>query len=406
MQANSATVLVLNTGSSSIKFCLYSMTEEKLLLTGTLERIGDIDTRCVHQVFTTEGETKEHIENLPTADLDGYLNHIFTLLEKTKSRLAIESLQAIGHRVVHGGELFHLPTVIDNHVIDGIRKMIPLAPLHNKACLAGIETARQQYPQVPQVAVFDTAYFQTLPPHVCHYALPTELYNRYHVRRYGFHGISHQYVATEAANYLCQPLSALKLISLHLGNGASAAAILNGKCIDTSMGMTPLEGLIMGTRCGDIDPSIPFYLNKEAGMDFVEIEKLLNNDSGIKGLCGYKDMRDVHHQANLGNEQAKLAIDMYCYRIRKYIGAYFAALGGLDALIFTAGVGENDTHIRALIGSELSALGIGIDQSRNLPETSGISEINSNSSQVKVLVIPGNEELGIARETVSVLNRI
>lgn len=394
-------VLVINTGSSSINCHLYDMESEVLLVSARLERLGEVSGSSIYRIHKTCDNIAEHKQDIAVPNHTEGLRQIFTFLEKEKH---IASLAAIGHRVVHGGESFLAPTLINESVIDSIRAMTPLAPLHNPANLMGIEIAQQHYPQVPQVAVFDTAFFQTLPQHAYHYALPHDLYQQHHVRRYGFHGTSHQYVAREAANYLCKPQDQLRLITLHLGNGASAAAILNGSCIDTSMGMTPLEGLIMGTRCGDLDPSIPFYLNKEAGKDFVEIEKLLNNDSGMKGLCGVKDMRDIHALAEDGDQQARLAIDMYCYRIRKYIGAYYTALGGLDALIFTAGVGENDSRIREQVCEGLSILGISVDQAHNHSDASGVVEINDRHSHVKVLIIPGNEELEIARQTIAILN--
>jgi acetate kinase len=278
--------------------------------------------------------------------------------------------------------------------------------LHNPASLAGIEAMQQSCPQVPQVAVFDTAFFRTLPPHAYRYALPDTLYQDHQVRRYGFHGTSHQHVAQKAAHYLQQPLTALRLITLHLGNGASVAAIRDGVCIDTSMGMTPVEGLIMGTRCGDLDPAVHFYLARTLGMDFDEIEHLLNTDSGMKGLCGVSDMRDVHHLADEGSEQARLAIAMYCYRIVKYIGAYYVALGGLDALVFTGGVGENDALIRQFVCDGVGVLGISVDEQRNhsgASETFRISEVNK---KVDVLIVPANEELEIARQVVALLKKI
>jgi acetate kinase len=251
--------------------------------------------------------------------------------------------------------------------------------------------------------VFDTAFFHTLPPHAYRYALPDNLYHQHHIRRYGFHGISHQQAAREAADTLQQPLDTLRLITLHLGNGASAAAIHNGICIDTSMGMTPLEGLIMGTRCGDIDPSVPVYLARTMGMTIDEIETLLNHDSGLKGLCGANDMRDVHRLANNGDKQALLALDMYCYRIAKYVGAYYIALGGLDALVFTAGIGENDPLIRQTVCRQLSVLGIAVDDERN--QQAGAVEISAAHSSIGVLVIAANEELEIARQTVTAVDQ-
>lgn len=398
-------VLVINSGSSSIKFRLYDMGREMLRVSGKVERIGEADGSSVYCRHKASGNVEEHNVRSPVADHAAGLEQIFSFLENSGPLDSMKSLHAIGHRVVHGGEVFQVATLIDDDVIDGIREMIPLAPLHNPANLAGIEATRRLCPRMPQVAVFDTAFFQTLPPRAYRYALPDELYRHHHVRRYGFHGTSHQHVARQAADYLQRPLETLRLITLHLGNGASAAAIRDGICIDTSMGMTPLEGLIMGTRCGDLDPSVPFYLARTLGMDFNEIETLLNRDSGMKGLCGVKDMREVHRLANKGDEQARLAINMYCYRIWKYIGAYYAILGGLDALVFTAGIGENDPIIRQSVCDKLSVLGITLDHKQNQTRASGPITISGENSKIKVLVVPTNEELEIARQTVSAINK-
>ena len=397
-------VLVINSGSSSIKFRLYDMEQEGLLVSGTLERIGESDTNSVYRIYTTAGDIEEYKENLPVADHTAGLEQIFAFLKNSGPANSLKSLYAIGHRVVHGGETFQAPTLIDESVVEGIRTMIPLAPLHNPANLAGIEATRRLCPQVPQVAVFDTAFFKSLPPHACRYALPDELYRQHHIRRYGFHGTSHQHVAGQAAVYLQQPLESLRLITLHLGNGASAAAIRDGICIDTSMGMTPLEGLVMGTRCGDIDPSVHFYLARTLGMNLDQIETLLNHDSGMKGLCGVKDMREVHRLADKGDEQAQLAIDIYCYRISKYIGAYSVSLGRLDALVFTAGIGENDSLVRQSVCDRLSLLGITLNHKLNQSGASGSFDISGEGSKIKVLVIPANEELEIARQVVSTIN--
>lgn len=397
-------VLVINSGSSSIKFRLYDMKREALLAKGMVERIGEADGNSIYRDYTVAADAGEHREDSPAGDHVTGLRQIFGFLESSASLKSMKSLHAIGHRVVHGGETFQAPTLIDKSTIEGIREMIPLAPLHNPANLAGIEATQRLCPQVPQVAVFDTAFFRTLPPCAYHYALPEELYTHHHVRRYGFHGTSHQYVARQAARYLQQPLETLRLITLHLGNGASAAAIRDGNCIDTSMGMTPLEGLIMGTRCGDLDPSVHFYLARTLDMDLNEIETLLNRDSGMKGLCGVKDMREVHRLANEGNEQARLAIDMYCYRIIKYIGAYYAILGGLDALVFTAGIGENDSLVRQSVCDRLSVTGITLDHQRNETGANGTFEVSRESSKIKVLVVPANEELEIARQVVSIIS--
>lgn len=399
-------ILVINSGSSSIKFRFYDMEQEKLLVSGTLDRIGEANGSRVYREYTATGDVEEHKEISHVVDHTAGLKQIFAFLESNDGSIDLmKSLHAIGHRVVHGGDTFQAPTLIDEGVINAMREMIPLAPLHNPANLTGIEATRKLCPQVPQVAVFDTTFFRTLPPHAYRYALPNELYQRHHVRRYGFHGTSHQHVARQVADHLQQPLETLRLITLHLGNGASAAAIRNGVCIDTSMGMTPLEGLIMGTRCGDLDPSIHFYLARILGMGLNEIETLLNRESGMKGLCGAKDMREVHRLANLGDEQACLAIDMYCYRIIKYIGAYHTILGGLDALVFTAGIGENDPCVRQSVCNKLSVLGISLDHKLNQIGASGTLDISGENSKVKVLVVPANEELEIARQTISVINK-
>ncbi len=398
-------VLVINSGSSSIKYHLYEMEREGLHVSGKVERIGESDCTSVFRRYKDSCDIEEQKVNIAIANHTAGLEQIFKSLQSSGVLISPESLVAIGHRVVHGGETFQSPTLIDKNVIKAIREMIPLAPLHNAANLAGIEAALRLYPTVPQVAVFDTSFFRTLPPHAYRYALPDKLYQKHHVRRYGFHGTSHEYVAKQAAKYLQRKLGTLKLISLHLGNGASAAAIRNGICIDTSMGMTPLEGLIMGTRCGDLDPSIHFYLARSLSMSLNEIEILLNQDSGMKGLCGVKDMREVHQLANEGNEQARIAIEMYCYRICKYVGAYYTILGGLDVLVFTAGVGENDPIIRESVCDRLVALGIRIDQKRNQTSTGQIFSISGENEKVKVLVISTNEEIEIAQQTLSALQK-
>jgi acetate kinase len=311
----------------------------------------------------------------------------------------LQELTAIGHRVVHGGERFRQPARIDSEVIGNIRDMIPLAPLHNPANLMGIEVAMQVAPDAAQVAVFDTAFHQTLPPCAWHYALPRSLYTEYQVRRYGFHGTSHHYVAKQAADFLGIPFHQVNLITLHLGNGASATAIRNGESIDTSMGMTPLEGLVMGTRCGDIDPAIHAYLHRTAEMSIEETEQMLNRDSGLRGLCGQNDMREVHRLADAGDESASLALDVYCYRLKKYIGAYYAALGRVDAIVFTGGIGENDARIRSRVCSGLEAMGICSDENGSQSSDDRILCLHREDSPVRILVVPTDEELEIAMQT-------
>ena len=314
-------------------------------------------------------------------------------------------LFGIGHRVVHGGERFREPVRVDRGTLDAIRAMIPFAPLHNPGNLQGIEVALATCPGVPQVAVFDTAFHQTMPPRAFRYALPRDLYDAHRVRRYGFHGTSHAHVARRAADLLGKPPEALNLITLHLGNGASATAIREGKSVDTSMGMTPLEGLIMGTRCGDLDPAVPFFLGAVTGKNPEELLDLLNEESGMKGICGANDMREVHRRAAAGDPSASLAIDMYCYRIRKYIGAYTAVLGRVDALVFAGGIGENDAEVRRRACEGLSLLGIAVDEARNGSPSSVPREIQREGMPVKVLVIPTNEELEIALQTVACIRK-
>jgi len=401
IQDDDRAVLAINAGSSSLKIRLYAMAQEHLMFEGHAERIGEDDSRCVYRVYDTGGAVSEQIQSIATTDHASALQLLFAALNKRHAGSTMPVLSAIGHRVVHGGETFQEPTLIDDDVIDSLRALIPLAPLHNPANLATIETARRLYPRVMQVAVFDTAFFHTLPSYACRYAVPEALYREQHVRRYGFHGTSHQQAARQAADYLQQPLTSLRLITLHLGNGASAAAIRDGRCIDTSMGMTPLEGLIMGTRCGDLDPSVPLYLARTMGMSTDDIEDLLNHDSGMKGLCGATDMRDIHRLADRGDQQARLAIDMYCYRIAKYVGAYYIALGGVDALVFTGGVGENDARIRRAVCAQLSPLGIRVDEQANQAVSATPCDISKASSNAGVLIVTANEELEIARQALA-----
>jgi acetate kinase len=392
-------VLVINSGSSSIKYQLFEMPEESVIAAGAIERIGEAEALHRHR----NAGRDESRGAVGVTDHRAGLQHIGMVLRESGALKDLSELSAIGHRVVHGGEAFRLPTLIDDAVIERIRAMIPLAPLHNPANLVGIEVALAQAPGVPQVAVFDTAFHQSIPAHAYRYAVPRALYSDHKVRRFGFHGTSHAYVAKRAAALLGRPLSSLNLITLHLGNGASAAAIRGGQSIDTSMGMTPLEGLIMGTRCGDIDPAIHFYLAREAGLDGAELEALLNQESGMKGICGQNDMREVHRLADAGDAQARLALDMYCYRIRKYLGAYSAALGRVDAVVFTGGVGENDTQVRAQVTDGLGNLGLVIDATRNTEGRSGAVAIHQDDSPVAILVVPTNEELEIALQTLDCL---
>jgi len=394
-------VLVINSGSSSIKFRLFDMAAKTVLASGVLEQIGEAESRLTHHTRTAPGEMDAIEKTEAVADHQAGFELIGTVLGESGALRDTTELSGIGHRVVHGGEEFKEPTLINEEVIDTIRRLIPLAPLHNPANLLGIEVAMQSAPQVPQVAVFDTAFHQSIPEHAFRYAIPQNLYEKHHVRRYGFHGTSHHYVAKQAAMLMGRPLKALNLITLHLGNGASATAVKAGKSIDTSMGMTPLEGLIMGTRSGDVDPAIIFYLGRQTGLGRDAVESVLNKDSGLKGICGVNDMRQIEGMAREGNSRAQLSIEMFCHRIKKYIGAYAAILGRLDALIYTAGIGENSALIRARSCRGLTHLGIKVDAEKNRRKSKDAFEIQTADSRVKVLVIPTNEELEIAEQTVA-----
>ncbi|MBI4965167.1 MAG: acetate kinase [Desulfomonile tiedjei] len=393
-------VLVINSGSSSIKYQLFDMDDQSALVVGILEEIGGTGSRLKHRKKNNRGGFTEHIHTEPTANHHEGFRVIMEVFSDPNKGWNLGDLSGIGHRVVHGGEAFREPTLIDDSVIATIRSMIPLAPLHNPANLTGVEWARDHFPEVAQVAVFDTAYHQTMPPHAYHYAVPYTFYTDHHVRRYGFHGTSHRYVAKQAAVILGKPLETLNMITLHLGNGSSATAIRGGKSIDHSMGMTPLEGLVMGTRCGDLDPAIQGYLARVTEKTCEEIGSIFENQSGLRGVCGISDMREVLRAAESGDPRASLALDMFCYRIRKYIGAYFAALGRLDALVFTGGIGENSPEVRRRCCEGLASLGIALDEHRNQAGNKQASEIQSDESRVKVLVVPTNEELEIAIQTV------
>jgi acetate kinase len=394
-------ILVINAGSSSIKYKLFDMAHHKELASGLAEKIGEVTSILSHKISAKNKKALTRVKEGPIADHHEGLTQIGGLLVHSEYGVILDKseISAVGHRVVHGGEAFQSSTIIDEEVIAAIKENIPLAPLHNPPNLTGIEVAQSIFPNSPQTAVFDTAFHQTIPPKAFLYAIPYELYEKDRVRRYGFHGTSHSYVAEKFADYVCRPLSALNLITIHLGNGASMAALKNGKCIDTTMGMTPLEGLVMGTRSGDVDPALPFFLADHLKMSLKQIDKLLNKDSGLKGLCGTNDMREVMEKRAAGNDRAIVALDVYCYRIKKYIGAYFAALANLDGIIFTGGIGENAPTIRELCCQGLTRLGIEIDLEKNSETGKEIREINSSASEVRIMVIRTDEELKIAQET-------
>lgn len=391
-------ILVINSGSSSIKYQVFDMHAGAVLSSGQVERIGEPESQLSHRWFDAQGEPQELTRSEPLADHQSAFQCIGAAMHESGTMGELAELSGIGHRVVHGGETFQAPTLIDNNVVASIRDMCSLAPLHNPANLTGIEVCLDLFPQVPQVAVFDTAFHHSMPEHAYRYAIPEPWYTDHRVRRYGFHGTSHAYVAHKAAEYLQCPPASLNLITLHLGNGASAAAIRAGQCIDTSMGFTPLEGLIMGTRCGDIDPAILFYISKETGADMDQLESALNKESGLKGICGVNDMREIQQLAETGDSTAELATEMYSYRIKKYIGAYYAALGRVDAVVFTAGIGENSPSIRQRACTGLDNLGIVIDDIKNQQHDASAFEIQSDTATVKVLVIPTNEEVEIAQQ--------
>ncbi len=372
-------ILVLNAGSSSIKYRLFAADTWAVRGGGTIERIGEGGSDAPPDHRTA-----------------------LLLLMKRLNLSEGQALTGIGHRVVHGGEAFRSAVRVDEIVIQAIREAIPLAPLHNPPNLLGIEICRDLWPEVPQVAVFDTAFHHTIPPRAYRYALPEYCYRELKIRRYGFHGSSFAYVSRRAAAYLGLPLDTLNAIVLHLGNGASMAAIAGGQSVDTSMGMTPVAGLMMGTRCGDLDPGVLLYLLAQ-GYSSTELDRLLNRDSGLKGVAHSNDMRDILSRVEQGNDEARLAIDLYLYRIRFYLGGYLAILGRVDALIFTGGIGEHAAFIRAGVCENLASLGIGLDESANRRVDQGIAELQSAESRVKILVIPTDEELEIAQQTANLL---
>jgi acetate kinase len=396
-------VLVLNSGSSSIKYRLFDDAEDGLRLAarGLVERIGEDTGHAEQVVVAPDGTTASTHDDAPVPDHAAGFRWIVAQLEV--AGLA-DDLSAIGHRVVHGGSEFTAPTIIDDAVLSRIEAQIPLAPLHNPANLTGIEVARELRPELTNVAVFDTAFHATLPPSAYHYAVPEALLEDYGVRRYGFHGTSHAYVSRRAAAALGRDVADVKLVTLHLGNGASMAAVDGGRSVETSMGLSPLEGLVMGTRSGDIDPAVIFHLIREAGMAPDEVERILNRESGLKGLCGENDLRTIEERAAGGDERAQLALDVYVHRIRKYLGAYAAVLGRLDAVVFTAGVGENSDTVRAAVCADLEVLGIRLDAARNDGQRAskapdGVIQVQADDSAVAVLVVATDEEREIAQET-------
>ena len=397
-------VLVVNSGSSSLKYQLIDVEAGRALANGLIERIGQDEGHVQHRREGAEngGDTWDADEVIP--DHDAAFRLMLDAFEAHGPSLASHPPVAVGHRVVQGGSRFVEPTVVTAQVKREIEQLEVLAPLHNPANLAGIVAAQQAFPDVPHIAVFDTAFHQTLPPAAFTYAIDRDLAAKHHVRRYGFHGTSHRFVSRAAAEFLGQPVEELRMIVLHLGNGASACAVSGGRSVETSMGMTPLEGLVMGTRSGDIDPAVLLHLQRVAGLDTDATDKLLNSRSGVLGLSGHRDMRDLVGAFESGDEAATLALEVYTHRIRAYVGAYAAQLGRVDAIAFTAGVGENSPIVREWSLAGLEGFGVEIDTGRNRARGSGARRISTDASRTAVLVVPTNEELEIARQTLAVVD--
>ena len=389
----STPILLLNCGSSSIKYQVIDADSEGVVATGIIERIGEESGTLDHKVG---GETVHHVDR-------GFPNHARALSYLVRvfdeHGPSLSTIKAVGHRTVHGGEAFRATVVIDDGVLEKLRELSPLAPLHNPPGIAGIEAAREALPDVPHVAIFDTAFFATLPPEAYTYAIDTELAKAHGVRKYGFHGTSHSYVSRKVAEVLGKDYSELNQIVCHLGNGASISAIRGGVAVDTSMGLTPLAGLVMGTRSGDVDPGMHAFLGRTLGLDLAGVDNLLNKKSGMLGLCGVTDFRDIGELIEADDEGATLAMDVYVHRLISYIGSYLAVLGRVDVLTFTAGVGENDSQVRARVLERLEPLGFQLDAEANDTRSKDPRVISRPGSPVTVMVVPTNEELAMARET-------
>ncbi|MFG2112830.1 acetate kinase [Streptomyces sp. NPDC048718] len=402
-------VLVLNSGSSSVKYQLLDMADGSRLAAGLVERIGEETSRLVHTPLRPahgEGAGMKRETVGPIGDHEAALKAVAAELAADGLGLDSPELAVIGHRVVHGGLRFTEPTVIDDDVCAEIERLVPVAPLHNPANLLGIRTTMAMRPDLPQVAVFDTAFHTTMPESAARYAIDTEVADAHRIRRYGFHGTSHAYVSRETARLLGREPEDVNVIVLHLGNGASASAVAGGRCVDTSMGLTPLEGLVMGTRSGDIDPAVVFHLGRVAGMSPDEIDELLNKRSGLVGLCGDNDMREIRRRVDAGDRRAALAFDIYVHRLKKYIGAYYAVLGRVDAVAFTAGVGENSAPVREAALAGLTGFGLAVDPERNAQRSSEARIISPEGARMAVAVVPTDEELEIARQSYALVRRV
>ncbi|MEV0488758.1 acetate kinase [Streptomyces atratus] len=416
-------VLVLNSGSSSVKYQLLDMNDRSRLAIGLVERIGEDTSRLLHTplIESEEGARRASVEGgggrraggAGTRERTGRIADHTAALKAAAEELAADGLgldspelAAIGHRVVHGGLRFTEPTVITDEVLAEIERLVPVAPLHNPANIIGIRTAQALRPDLPQVAVFDTAFHTTMPEYAARYAIDVETADAHRIRRYGFHGTSHAYVSRKAAELLGRTPEEVNVIVLHLGNGASASAVAGGRCVETSMGLTPLEGLVMGTRSGDIDPAVTFHLKRVAGMSADEIDVLLNKKSGLVGLCGDNDMREIRRRIDEGDEQAALAFDIYVHRLKKYIGAYSAVLGRVDAVVFTAGVGENSAPVREAAIAGLEEFGLAVDAGLNAARSGEPRLISPDHARVAVAVVPTDEELEIAGQTFALVEQV
>ena len=397
-------ILVLNCGSSSIKYALYNMDDKSVMTSGGAERVG-LDEAFV-KVKMPDGTKKKVMHDIPE-HTEG-VKFIFSLLTDPEIGVikSLDEIDAVGHRMVHGGEKFNKSVVINDEVLATFKECIDLAPLHNPANLKGVNAVSELMPGLPQVAVFDTAFHQTMPAHSYLYAIPYDLYEKYGVRRYGFHGTSHRYVSHRVCDFLGVKMDDKKIITCHIGNGGSVSAVQNGKCVDTSMGLTPLEGLMMGTRSGDIDGGAITFLEKKLGLDADGMSNLLNKKSGVLGITGISsDMREIDDAIEKGDERAKLALDMYNYRIKKYVGAYTAAMGGCDIIVFTAGVGENQYQMREAVCKDMEYMGLKLDVEKNKTVRGEEAVISTPDSKVTVCVIPTDEELMIATDTMNLLEK-
>lgn len=396
-------ILIVNAGSSSIKYQLIDMTNEQPLSSGIVERIGLEEGKIKHK-YVVDGSEKKIVETFPIPDHKVGLERVAELLVDAEVGVISDpsEIRAVGHRLVHGGETFTETVEITDEVKAKVKELFPLAPLHNPANLVGVEVAETVFPNAKQVGVFDTAFHQSIPEKAFRYAVPHKFYKEMGIRKYGFHGTSHKFISEEAIKYLGNPDA--KIVTIHIGNGASMAAVKGGVCMDTTMGMGPLAGLIMGTRSGDIDPAIIFYLNQQKGYSVQEVSDMLNKESGMKGLTGLTDMRDVEKSQREGGAEAILALEMYAYRIKQFVGNYAAVMNGVDAIVFTAGIGENDTSIRKMVCEDMDYLGITWDEERDTNRKDGVHEINVEGAKTKVLIIPTNEELEIARQSFELIS--